>query len=133
MIDGFDPGALLARSYRLPRGPRVCLRLARIRDRAAIAELLDKRQGGPVDEVDLGRLVRADPRRQLVICATALIGGAETLVGLGAIELSPSSGLGHATAPSLLVCDESLAPGLQGLLSGALTGRALALRQARAA
>ena len=41
MTSSFDPGALLAGTYDLPRGPRVTLRLARVRDLVPISELLD--------------------------------------------------------------------------------------------
>jgi hypothetical protein len=124
MAYGFDPGALLARSYALPRGPRVCLRLARIRDLRAIEELAAGR-GVELDALGLARLVRGDPRQRVVICATALVRGSETVVAVGAIDVS-------ATEPSLLVVDELVTDGLSGLLTAALTGRAASLRRARA-
>jgi hypothetical protein len=128
MIDGFDPGALLARSYVLPRGPRVCLRLARLRDLPSVGQLL-QRQGIEPDELELARLMRSDPRRRLVICATALIGSAETVVGIGAIELDD----GSDPAPSLVLVDDLVTDGLAPLLCDALVGRARALVRARAA
>jgi len=127
MEPSFDPGALLARSYVLPRGPRVCLRLARPRDVPAIAQLLE-REGIERDEVELARLVRFDPRRQIVICATALIGCTDTIVGIGAIEL----GNGPSGQPDELVVDSHLTDGLDELLARALRGRARALAGARA-
>jgi hypothetical protein len=127
MNSAFDPGALLARSYVLPRGPRVCLRLARIRDQTSIGELLE-RQGFAPDELDLARLVRFDPRRRLVICATALIETAESVVGVGVIDLEQDD-----RAPALLVVDDLATDGLAQLLSDALVGRALALARGRAA
>ena len=111
MAYGFDPGALLARSYALPRGPRVCLRLARIRDLRAIEELAAGQASSRLDALGLARLVRGDPRRRVVICATALVRGSETVVGVGAIDVS-------ATEPSLLVVDELVTDGLSGLLDG---------------
>jgi len=128
MEPSFDPGALLARSYVLPRGPRVCLRLARVRDLPAIAQLLE-RQGIEPDELELARLVRFDPRRRVVICAAALVGCTETIVGIGAIELGnvPSG------QPDQLVVDSHLTDGLDELLTRALIGRARALAGARAA
>lgn len=128
MIYGFDPGALLAHSYVLPRGPRVCLRLARVRDLPSVAQLLQS-QGIEPDELELVRLMRSDPRRRLVICATALIGSAETVAGIGAIELDG----GSDPTPSLLLVDDHVTDGLAQLLCDALVGRARALVRARAA
>lgn len=125
MVSGFDPGALLARSYALPRGPRVCLRLVRIRDLRGL-EALFSRQGLVPDELELARLVRADPRKEIVICATALIGSAETIVGVGAIDLDGACD----REPSLLLADEQITEGLEQLLAEALIGRAQALAAA---
>lgn len=122
-----DPGALLARSFALPRGPRVRLRLARLRDLAAIEALVAREGGGP-DELDLARVLRSDPRRQLAISATALIGSAETVVGFGSVGLDQP-----APTPRLLVVDRELTEGLDELLRAALVGRAQALRRSRAA
>ncbi len=134
MISGFDPGALLARSYPLARGPRVCLRLVRTRDRSGLRRLFE-RQGLTVDELELVRLTRPDPRRRLVICATALVGSAETLLGVGAIDLGPGAielGHGHHAEPDLVIVDERATDGLDELLSEALVGRAQALSHGRA-
>lgn len=128
MSYSFDPGALLARSYGLLRGPRVCLRLARIRDLAGLEELFAA-HGLTPDKLELGRLVRFDPRTQLVICATALIGAAETVVGVGAIDLDG----GPDAAPDLVLVDERITEGLEQLLAQALLGRARALARAQAA
>ena len=91
---------------------------------AAIEELAAGR-GVELDALGLARLVRGDPRQRVVICATALVRGSETVVGVGAIDVS-------ATEPSLLVVDELVTDGLSGLLTAALTGRAASLRRARA-
>ena len=135
MFSAFDPGALLARYYVLPRGPRVCLRLARIRDMPGIQELF-ARHGLAPDELELARLVRADPRRQIVICATALVNGAETIVGVGAIDLERTPGREPEPMsdqePMLLLVDDRLTDGLEELLADALMGRAQALSRARA-
>jgi hypothetical protein len=128
VTSSFDPGALLARSYALPRGPRVCLRLARVRDLRNLSRLLRRQRLNP-DELELARLVHFDPRERLVICATALIGSAETVVGVGVIELTGDP----ATVPSLVVVDDVITYGLAELLSDALIGRARALARARAA
>jgi hypothetical protein len=124
----FDPGALLARSYDLPRGPRVILRLARVRDLPRIGELL-MRQGIDPDELELVRLVRFDPRRRLVICATALVGSMDAVVGVGAIDLGDHNG----PVPSLVVVDHGATEGLAELISEALIGRARTAAGARAA
>jgi len=137
MISGFDPGALLARSYVLPRGPRVCLRLVRARDREGVRRLFE-RQGLDPDELELARLTRVDPRRRLVICATALIGSAETVVGIGAIGLLDGERARAAeveaeaeAGPELVLVDEHATEGLRELLSEALVGRAQALTHGR--
>jgi hypothetical protein len=67
-----------------------------------------------------------DPRRRLVICAPGLIGSAETVLGVGAIDLAPDAD------PWLLVADDRV-QGLGPLLADALLGRAEALLRARAA
>ncbi len=125
MAESFAPGALLARFYPLPRGPRVRLRLARIGDTAGIEALLARR-GAALDAVDLARLVRSDPRERVVICATALIGSRETIVGLGAIDVEDAG----VAAPKLLVVDDQITDGLDELLAGALESRAQALARA---
>jgi len=84
---------MLSRSYELASGPRVRLRLARPSDLPGIRALLAQR-GLPATEIGLERLVRYDPRRRLVICAMAPVAGAETLVGLGTIELRPTTRVG---------------------------------------
>ena len=124
---GFDPGALLATSYTLERGPRVCLRLVRPRDLDGVRRLLERRGIEP-DELGLARLVRAHPRRTLVICATALVGAREMVVGIGAIDLASTP-----AQPTWVVVDEELTEGLEQLLCDALLGRARALASSRAA
>jgi hypothetical protein len=127
MSADFDPGALMARWYALPGGPRVCLRIPRVRDREGIRRLVQAY--GPLStELELARLGHFDPRRQLVICATALLGSTETVVGIGAIDLRA----GDTDEPSLIVVDGQAA-GLEPLLRDALVGRARALGRARAA
>ena len=125
MLSSFDPGALLSRSYELPRGPRVRLRLARPGDGRAIRGLLAQRGIDP-EELELTRLLHSDPRHRVVICATALVGSVETIVGLGAIDV-------EATDPDTLVVDERLTDGLGDLLMAALAGRAAAIAGSRAA
>jgi hypothetical protein len=115
MFDQFiDPGALLARAYPLPSGSRVRLRLAHGRDRAGLAELLE-RSGLEVDDFEVRRALSFDPRRRVVIAATCPIDGRETLVGVGGIDYGSDD-------PDLLVGpDES---GVRQLLAAALRARA---------
>ncbi len=125
MPESFDPGALMARNYTLADGLRACLRLARTRDRDGIRNVC-ARHGLELDELELARLVGFDPRYRLVIVATALIGSAETVLGVGAIDLAVDAD------PWLLVAD-GRADGLGPLLADALLGRTRALLRSRAA
>jgi hypothetical protein len=125
MMPSFDPGALLARTYLLPRGPRVRLRLARAGDEPAIRALAGE-HGVEADSLELERLLRFD-RSRIVICATALVGAGEALVGFGAIELEPWA------EPHPVLVDERSTDGLRDLLGAALTGRADAITRRRAA
>ncbi len=127
MPSTFDPGALLARSYALPGGLRVTLRLTRIRDLSAI-EALFAREGHGLTRFELARLLRSHPRERLLVCATALIDGGETIVGFGAIGLDRAD-----ISPALIVTDTERAPDLGSLLGEALLGRAEALVRTRAA
>jgi hypothetical protein len=104
---------MLSRSYELPSGPRVRLRLARPTDLTGIRALLAQHDVEATD-LELHRLVRYDPRERLVICAMAPIRGAETLVGVGAITLD------GASAPDAIVVDGRLTDGLAQLLADAL-------------
>lgn len=123
----FDPGALLGTSYPVRGGYRVRLRIARTSDASSIRGLLERLNLGPAD-LEVARLVQFDPRRRCVLCATALIDGSETLVGVGAVDLDgPVSGV-----PDTLIVDAPLADELPGLLTAALAGRAR-LTAARAA
>jgi hypothetical protein len=123
MADRHDPGALLAQYHPLPRGPRVCLRLARRRDLDGIAGLY-ARQGIPVHQLSLARLVSFDLLSELVLCACALIDATDTIVGVGAIELD------RPTEPTLVVVDEAQTDGLRELLADALVAHATAVRSA---
>jgi len=124
----FDPGALLSRVYRLPSGQRVRLRFVQRRDEDQIRGLLTD-SGHMHQDLDVMRLVRFDPRRRAVICATALVGSTETVIGLGAFEHDsrPSS------EPDLLISDGRNGEGLDELLIGALRGHAYAIARARTA
>jgi hypothetical protein len=117
MTDPIDTGALLTRTWALPAGPRVRLRYARRTDVPGLRALLEQRGIEPTD-VALNRLVRYDPTRRAVICATAPVDGTELIVGVGAIDLDPDA------EPDALVVDEALTEGLGELLASALVGRA---------
>jgi hypothetical protein len=123
-----DPGPLLGRTYALERGPRVCLRMARFRDRQGIAELLASHRLDP-GELGLTRLVNFDPGRQLVIVATALVDATERIVGVGAIDLDSAGEM----KPTIVLVDDELTGGLEPLVRRALTGQAAAIKRARAA
>ncbi|HWE09594.1 MAG TPA: hypothetical protein VG325_09575 [Solirubrobacteraceae bacterium] len=128
MSPALDPGALLARYYALPNGPRVCLRLARPRDQAGIRELFDA-HGQPLDELELVRLVSLDLTRRLVLVATALIATSEKVVGVGSIGLGEQA----SGEPTLVLVDDDRTEGLDGLLADALIGHASAIARVRAA
>jgi hypothetical protein len=112
-----DPGALLSRTYELPSGPRVRLRLARRSDLPGFRDLL-RRRDVPAGELELDRLIHYHPRERAVIAATAPIGGTEAIVGVGAIDLTEDA------EPETLVVDERLTNGLGRLLAEALVQRA---------
>jgi hypothetical protein len=123
----FDRGPLLGHSFVLGDGFRVRLRMARSSDLMPIRALLERRRGG--DRVELEPLVQFDPRRRCVICATALIDSAETLVGVGSIDLDEQ---GDST-PDVVLVDEQHASATSELLVEALRIRAAHAAEARAA
>lgn len=86
------------------------------------------RQGLTVTGLELARLLRSPPRERIMICATALIGAAETIVGVGVIELGDL-----AREPTWVIADHEATEGLEELLHEALVGRARALAGTRAA
>jgi hypothetical protein len=122
----FDPGALLGTTYALDGGVRVRLRLARGSDSAPIRALV-LRANGRAEELELARLVHFDPRHRVVVCATALIDGSETLIGVGAVDLDDHG------RPENLIVDGDYADAVSELLTAALVGRARAAAAARAA
>jgi hypothetical protein len=127
MAPNSDFGYLLGRTHRLENGLRVRLRLARSSDAPVIAELLEI-VGVPAAELVRASLVRHDPRRRLVLCATALIDSTETLIGVGAIDLERGD-----AGPELLVLDPRFPGAVGELMSDVLIGRARALARSRAA
>jgi hypothetical protein len=119
-----DP--LLVNYHPLPRGPRVRLRLAQSRDLAGIRELLARTGVEPFEELELARMVRSDPRRRVVVCATALLGSTELVIGVGALDVD-------AADPELLIVDRELTDGLDELLREALLQRARTIAKVHAA
>jgi hypothetical protein len=128
MAASFDRGALLGDYHLLENGLRVRLRMARSSDLIHIRGLLSRVRRSPGD-LELARLVQFDPRRQCVLCATALIDSMETLVGVGSIALT---GEGLAEPDALIVGPEH-AEAVAELLTAALVSRAAQAGQARAA
>ena len=104
------------------------LRLPQLRDAPAIRALLERQRLEPAELLAV-RLVRFDPRRQVVICAAALIDARETILGVGEIGLGPEV----TVAPNQLYVDDQLTDGLDELLTRALVGHASAIVTARAA
>jgi len=116
-----DPGTLLATTHEAGDGLRVRLRLTRPSDAGRVQEFVD---GLPPEHRRLVRdLTFYDPRRRLVVAATAPIGGRETVVGLADVELL-ETGLAEL---GLVVDDDQQGQGVGKLLSEAAA--ALAAQQ----
>jgi len=112
----------LRRTFPVPGGPPVRLRLAGPSDRTQIGALLARR-GVHADELDVRRLLAFDPSRRHVLCALALLDGSEVLAGVGAIDFGQAS-------PDVLVIDERFSPGLGDVLGRVLIERSRARRAA---
>jgi len=112
----------LRRTFPVPGGPAVRLRMAGPSDRALVARLLERR-GVPASELDVQRLLAFDPARRHVLCALAPLDGTEVLAGVGAIDFGED-------APDVLVIDERFAPGLGDVLGRVLIERSRARRTA---
>ena len=108
---------MFARTHALPSGPRVGLRLARPSDAERVACLLRDRGMADADFA-ARRLLRYDPSQRSVIAAFAPVDGADTLVGVAAIDHEPGAEL------DTLVVDERLTQGLGELLVHTLRERA---------
>jgi hypothetical protein len=115
---------MLGGSYQLEDGTRVRLRLARGSDGRAVGKLLGDRA---TQDVTLRGLVHFDPRQRSVVCATALIDGHETLVGIGSVQLGKPG-----VEPELILADEQM-PAVRELLADALSSRAAAVARPKAA
>ncbi len=105
------------RTFALPAGPRVRIRLAARSDRSAVVRLLAER-GVECSDFEVQRLLTFNPARRRVACALAPIDGRETLIGIGAIDLTPGAEV------DTLVVDERLTEGLGEVLVDVLTTRA---------
>jgi hypothetical protein len=112
----------LRRTFPVPGGPPVRLRMAGPSDRALVSGLLERR-GLLADDLDVRRLLAFDPARRHVLCALAPLDGHEVLAGVGAIDVGED-------APDTLVIDERFAPGLGDVLGRVLIERARGRRAA---
>lgn len=106
-----------ARTHELDGGPTVRLRLARPADAPAVAALLAAR-GVAATDLDVRRLLAYDPARRHVLCAFAPLEGADSLVGIGGIDLVAGAEV------DTLVLHERLVDPLGRLLGLVLEARA---------
>ena len=111
----------------LSSGHCVRLRLVHFSDLDPVADLI-RRHGEPSGQLSAERLVQFDPRRRYVVCAMALIDGAERLVGLGTVDLVSGPG-----EPETLICEPDIGQELPDLLRQVLCAAAQAGIRARAA
>jgi len=106
---------LLNHSTTLPGGLRVGVRLPRPSDRLAL-RALHGRLGLPVDDLEVTRLMRHDPRRRAAIVATAWTAEGQLLLGFAAGDVG-------AGGPDVLLADPLAGPELDELLRAALAER----------
>ena len=104
---------LLNRTHLLENDACARLRLPHTGDRHGLIALME-RLGLDLGEMDAGRLLRGDPRRDVMLCATVWTSDRNVLAGYA------------ATGPHgpTVLADESLAPGITALLTEALAQRA---------
>ena len=112
----------LRRTFPVPGGPPVRMRMAGPSDRPLVAGRLERRGLAP-DDIDVRRMLAFDPARRHVLCALAPHDGGEVLAGLGAIDFGED-------APDVLVVDDRFAPGLGELLGRVLMERSRSRRAA---
>ena len=112
----------LRRTFPVPGGPPVRLRMAGPSDGPLVSALLERR-GLPAVDLDVRRMLAFDPARRHVLCALAPLDGAEVLAGVGAIDFGED-------APDLLVVDDRFAPGLGDVLGRVLIERSRSRRAA---
>jgi GNAT superfamily N-acetyltransferase len=127
-LDGFvDPGAMLGRAHQLPSGLTVRLRLARPSDAQAVRDFLERQSPETlarrfftamprVSDATVRHFTFYDPRKTLIVAATALIDGVERIVGLADVALL-ATGLAEI---GLLVDDEHQGQGVGRMLSEAI-------------
>jgi hypothetical protein len=104
----------------LTDGTPLAMRRVRLRDLDPLRSIA-ARAGVVCEEFELARLVRSDPGERVVLCATTVRDGSETVLGVGVIELS-----GSATMPSLILVEPAYGRPLAVLLAEALVDRARA-------
>ena len=112
----------LRRTFPVPGGPPVRLRMAGPSDGPLVSALLERR-GLPAVDLDVRRMLAFDPARRHVLCALAPLDGTEVLAGVGAIDFGED-------APDLLLVDERFAPGLGDVLGRVLIERSRSRRAA---
>ena len=112
----------LRRTFPVPGGPPVRMRMAGPSDRPLVAALLERR-GLAAGDIEVRRMLAFDPARRHVLCALAPLDGAEVLAGLGAIDFGED-------APDVLVVDDRFGPGLAELLGRVLIERSRSSRAA---
>ncbi|HEY1359619.1 MAG TPA: GNAT family N-acetyltransferase [Thermoleophilaceae bacterium] len=84
-----DPGALLATTHEAGEGLRVRLRLARPSDALGVREFLEQlTPDEPVPSAVVRDYTFVDPRKRLVVAASAPLGGRNRVVGLADVELT---------------------------------------------
>jgi acetyltransferase len=127
-----DPGALLATTHEAGGGLRVWLRLARPSDALGVREFLEglspesrARRFAEEGETVSGSLVRGftfvDPRRRLVVAASAPIAGRNRVVGLADVAFT---GTGIAEL-GVVVDDRTQGRGVGKLLTEAVASLAI--------
>jgi hypothetical protein len=114
-----DNTILFGRTYTLADGVQVRFRLAGPGDHLGVAALVGA-EGAELDQLEVVRLLRTDPRRQAMVCATALLGARETVLGFAAAPLIDGTLAGES---SLVISDQQLGNELRELLVHALTTR----------
>lgn len=93
-----DPGAMLASTHRLGSGLTVRLRLTRPSDYGRVRELLERQPAETlarrfftamprVSDATVRHFTHFDPRRTLILAATAPVDGEERIVALGDVVL----------------------------------------------
>jgi hypothetical protein len=107
---------LFTRHQTDPDGPAIRVRLAHSADRVAV-DLLLREQAATGVVTDARRLLRHDPRAEVVLCATAWNGEHEQVVGVASAPLRAGA---H---PVVLVSDEDGAPGTAEALRVATAAR----------